>query len=415
MATVARLILNDLKAPGAADAGAVVDLLPVIAGIRHRQRPVAQRNFCWFGPAIDKTLGGMLTRGRWPPRLLAPLIIGASLCVTTVPACAPELAPPLSPEPTATSRSALSGEIAAPKPAESTVPAWPLPLPVKPASDIPYDNAALAYGRGRKLTQDSRFAEAVTQFTEAVRLTPTYALAFNARAYANIRLKRFGEALADLDQALTLNPSYANAYQNRSVARRHLGNTAGADADLLKAKELLAAHGRLPAPEPSKLIASIWPAEGRVTSGFGRRIDPFSGECAFHDGIDIDAHTGDPVRSTADGVVIHAGVDMGSYGRVVVVDHGSSTQTWYAHLATIDVIVGQHVHRAQVIGAAGNSGRATAPHLHYEVRIDGVPRDPYLYYLSRRDLSPPGHIQNPSLAHRSQRLTVNTAVRCEKQ
>ncbi len=94
----------------------------------------------------------------------------------------------------------------------------------------------------------------MTQFTEAVRLTPTYALAFNARAYANIRLKRFGEALADLDQALTLNPSYANAYQNRSVARRHLGNTAGADADLLKANELLAAHGRLPSPGPSKLI-----------------------------------------------------------------------------------------------------------------------------------------------------------------
>ena len=106
---------------------------------------------------------------------------------------------------------------------------------------------------------------------------------------------------------------------------------------------------------------------------------------------------------------------MGGYGRVVMVDHGGSTQTWYAHLSTINVIVGQDVHRAQVIGAVGDSGHATAPHLHYEVRIDGVPHDPYLYLLSRHDLSPPGHIQNPSLAHRSQRLTANAAVRCEKE
>ena len=267
MATVARPILNDLKAPGAADAGAVVDLLQALAGIRHRQPPVTQRNFCCSGWAVGKTLGRLLTRGSRPPHLLAPLVIGALLCVTTVPARAPGPAPSLSLEPTATARSALSGETAAPKPTESTAPAWPLPLPVRPASDIPDDGAALAYWRGRKLTQDSKFDEAVKQFTEAILLTPTFALAFNARAYANIRLKRFGEALADLDQALNLNPSYANAYQNRSVARRHLGNRSGADADLVKAKELLAAHDRLPIPGPNKLITSIWPVEGRVTSG----------------------------------------------------------------------------------------------------------------------------------------------------
>jgi tetratricopeptide (TPR) repeat protein len=103
----------------------------------------------------------------------------------------------------------------------------------------PAEGAALAYSRGRKLMEESKFSEAAEEFTKAVLLDPKFTLAFNARAYANIRLKRYHEAIADLDQALTLNPYYANAYQNRSVARRALGDKAGADADSAKAKELL--------------------------------------------------------------------------------------------------------------------------------------------------------------------------------
>jgi len=350
------------------------------------------------------------------PRLLAPLVVGALLCVSTVPVRAQELAASFSLEPTTTPRAALPGEIAAPRLIELAAPTLPAPQPVKPAFNVSSEGAALAYWLGRKLTQESRFDEAVTQFNKAVLLTPTLALAFNARAYAYIRLKRFGEALADLDQALNLNPSYINAYQNRSVVRRLLGNRAGADADLVKAKELLSAQGQLPVSAPHKPITGIWPVDGCVTSGFGRRLDPFSGEGAFHYGIDIDAQTGDPVRSTGDGVVVHAG-NMTGYGRLVVVDHGGGTQTWYAHLETINVIVGEDVHRAEVIGAAGKSGRATATHLHYEVRIDGVPRDPYPYltHLSGQDPGSPGTMQDPSLAHRGRRLTANAAAKSDKQ
>ncbi|MDR3701717.1 MAG: peptidoglycan DD-metalloendopeptidase family protein [Candidatus Sulfopaludibacter sp.] len=332
------------------------------------------------------------------------LVIAVVLWCTTVLAAA-ELSPTLSPKPTEVALSAPIAKAPTPKCTESKALSSPPPLPVKLTPDTTSDKAALAYWLGRKLIQDGKFTEAVKQFTEAVLLTPTLALAFNGRAYANIRRKLFSEALTDLDQALKLNPYYANAYQNRSVAKRHLGDRGGADADLAKAKELLLALGQSSDSRTNTAITSIWPVEGRVTSGFGRRIDPFSGEGAFHYGIDIDAQTGDPVRSTADGIVIHEGMDTGGYGRLVVLDHGDGTQTWYAHLSLIKVTVGQDVRRGEVIGAAGSSGHATAPHLHYEVRVGGVPRDPYLY-LSRHLA---GH--GKSTLARSERLTARAAVK----
>ena len=123
---------------------------------------------------------------------------------------------------------------------------------------------------------------------------------------------------------------------------------------------------------------SIWPLEGRVASGFGERADPINGEGAFHPGIDIDAPYGTPVRAAGDGEV--AGGTTGSgYGLEVILDHGHDVETIYAHLSGIAVIPGQHVIRGQVIGYVGQSGRATGPHLHYEVRIHNVPVNPHKY------------------------------------
>jgi murein DD-endopeptidase MepM/ murein hydrolase activator NlpD len=139
---------------------------------------------------------------------------------------------------------------------------------------------------------------------------------------------------------------------------------------------------------PASATPDIWPVDGVLIGGFGMRMDPFSGEGAFHKGVDIRAETGTPVRTTADGIVIHAGWDMSGYGRMVVVDHGSGTQTWYAHLSRINVTVGQDVRRGDVIGAVGSTGRVTAPHLHYEVHIDGVVRNPYVF-LSKASLFHP--------------------------
>ncbi len=123
---------------------------------------------------------------------------------------------------------------------------------------------------------------------------------------------------------------------------------------------------------------SLWPLEGRVTSSFGERLDPFNGEGAFHSGIDICAPYGTPVRAAADGEV--TGTPLGAgYGRGIVLDHGHDVLTVYGHLSAIAVLPGQHVVRGQVIGYVGESGRATGPHLHYEVRVHNVPVNPHKY------------------------------------
>jgi len=126
---------------------------------------------------------------------------------------------------------------------------------------------------------------------------------------------------------------------------------------------------------------SMWPIEGRVASSFGERQDPFNGEGAFHSGIDIDAPYGTPVRAAGDGDVISASLVSG-YGREVVLDHGPDLRTVYGHLSAMAVLPGQHVTRGQVIGYVGQSGRATGPHLHYEVRVHNVPVNPHKYLRS---------------------------------
>jgi murein DD-endopeptidase MepM/ murein hydrolase activator NlpD len=123
---------------------------------------------------------------------------------------------------------------------------------------------------------------------------------------------------------------------------------------------------------------SIWPVDGRLLSPFGGRTDPFSGEGAFHKGVDISAVAGTPVHAAADGIVSFAQMESG-YGRVVKIDHGNGIETYYAHLSRFYVQAGQSIRRGDVVGAVGSSGRTTAPHLHYEVRIGNVQVNPYRY------------------------------------
>ena len=122
-------------------------------------------------------------------------------------------------------------------------------------------------------------------------------------------------------------------------------------------------------------IPSMWPVHGRITAGFGERLDPFSGEGAFHPGLDIAAPYGTDVEAAGDGMVMEAGRDAG-YGRSILLDHGDGISTRYGHLSKIFVVVGEEVKRGEVIGAVGMSGRTTGPHLHYEVGIHGAPVNP---------------------------------------
>ena len=123
---------------------------------------------------------------------------------------------------------------------------------------------------------------------------------------------------------------------------------------------------------------SVWPVRGWVTSRFGSRISPFSGIQKFHEGMDIAAQTGTPVVASADGVVVKAGFGTG-YGNMVEISHGYGIKTLYAHNSRLNVKAGQRVRRGDVIAYAGDSGSSTGPHLHYEVRLNGLPVNPGKY------------------------------------
>jgi len=122
----------------------------------------------------------------------------------------------------------------------------------------------------------------------------------------------------------------------------------------------------------------MWPVAGFIKSGFGMRMHPIFHAMRFHAGIDIVAPNGTLVKAADGGEVIQAGYDHG-YGNSIVIYHGGGFATWYAHLSSIRVSVGQVVARGQVIGLVGATGWATGPHLHFEVRINGAAQNPLQY------------------------------------
>jgi murein DD-endopeptidase MepM/ murein hydrolase activator NlpD len=121
-----------------------------------------------------------------------------------------------------------------------------------------------------------------------------------------------------------------------------------------------------------------WPAKGPTGSGFGLRVHPIFKVAKPHNGLDITAGMGVPVSASKAGAVIFAGV-MTGFGNVVMIQHEGPVTTVYAHLSKIVVRVNEKVDRGEVIGAVGATGWATGPHLHFEVRVNGVPRDPMLF------------------------------------
>jgi murein DD-endopeptidase MepM/ murein hydrolase activator NlpD len=133
--------------------------------------------------------------------------------------------------------------------------------------------------------------------------------------------------------------------------------------------------GVAPVPPPSP-GAMQWPLSGPITSPFGMRLNPFGGgHTEFHPGIDIGVAVGTTIAAAAPGRVIIVGWVSG-YGNYVAIDHGGGISTGYGHLSSFFVSVGQEVQRGQAIGASGNTGRSTGPHLIFEVRRNGTPVDP---------------------------------------
>ncbi len=184
-------------------------------------------------------------------------------------------------------------------------------------------------------------------------------------------IKQKLEGPSDISGEGKLTPSFAESVEEYNFLR--------------SANAMELHHDRTRWIQPANARPSIWPVAGRLTGAFGGRLDPFSGEGAFHTGVDISAPIGAAVRTTADGVVLKASWE-GGYGLMVEVDHGGGVRTYYAHLSRTFVQTGQAVRLGEVVGAVGATGRVTAPHLHYEVRIGGAPINPYGYHLAKSGL-----------------------------
>ncbi len=127
-------------------------------------------------------------------------------------------------------------------------------------------------------------------------------------------------------------------------------------------------------------IPSKWPVIGYISSGFGYRTSPFTGKREFHRGIDISVRSGTPVKAPADGIVTTIAHGHG-YGLSIIIKHGYGIKTRYAHLKKVFVKKGQFVRRGSVIALAGNSGRSTGPHLHYEVLLNRIAMNPLRFIM----------------------------------
>ena len=182
-------------------------------------------------------------------------------------------------------------------------------------------------------------------------------------------LKRKLEGADDIVSESALIPTYKESIE---------------EYNFLKSASFSRIHHNFARSWQKNVTPSMWPVNGHLLSRFGEREDPFSGEGAIHTGVDISATQGTPVRAAADGIVYQAEY-AGAYGKMVIIEHGNGMTTRYAHMSRFDVIPGQEIRRGEVIGYSGATGRVTAPHLHFEVRVGGSPVNPYPY-LSRSSM-----------------------------
>ena len=164
--------------------------------------------------------------------------------------------------------------------------------------------------------------------------------------------------------------------QMKTDIERLESETASQEQSLSELEKLLQSKKEMLVHTPS-----IWPAHGWVTSGFGFRTNPFTGLNQMHEGLDIANRVGTPVIAPADGIVSDTGRDS-SYGNVVVISHGFGVITRFLHLNKIFVRAGQRVKRGDKIAEVGTSGLSTGPHLHYEVRVNGIPVNPLRYIVN---------------------------------
>ncbi len=209
--------------------------------------------------------------------------------------------------------------------------------------------------------------------------------------------KKLGAAKFETDMEATLSNA-VNELNQRSQVIESIFHAVGIDFNVKDAKTVIdsdAGIGGPYIPFDDKLYENLLfttdsyldkiqavplgaPIPGRITSGYGRRLDPFTHKPAIHYGIDIQNKRGTKIVATADGKVIETGYDRG-YGKFIKIDHGNEFNTLFSHAKKICVRKGQIIKRGQIIGLVGNTGRSTGPHLHYEIHFKKKTINPYKY------------------------------------
>jgi murein DD-endopeptidase MepM/ murein hydrolase activator NlpD len=240
------------------------------------------------------------------------------------------------------------------------------------------ENISYRAATGELTSQISALQAALTDLSAQAHLDPSTAKAF-AKLPALVRGQAMGGA-SDVQTRTLLSAAVRSPEDTFGVLKDLLGNLERrlnlVRGDITKQTAL------------ANATPSIWPALGWLTSSYGARTDPFSGLSAHHLGIDIAADKGQPIYVSANGIVKSAEWS-GDYGNMVVVEHESGLTTRYAHMSKIAVIPGAKVGRGDVLGYVGATGRASGPHLHYEIWANGRPLNPLQLLLGKPETPAP--------------------------
>lgn len=249
-------------------------------------------------------------------------------------------------------------------------------------ADISIGVAYLELLTGLSSGTADRYQEAVdAEAAEEAKVKEVEAM-LNAEALSLDRAKNdFETTIASLDEQRAVLAARAAQQSARlaeidGVIDQYENELAALEREEDSIQALIYAANNPPSSGSGNLIR---PVPGAVSSGFGPRIHPIYGTSKMHNGVDMNASQGDPIKAAGSGTVILSGV-KGGYGNTVMIDHGGGMVTLYAHQSKLGVSVGQTVSQGEVIGWIGSTGLSTAPHLHFEVRINGTPRNPVNYW-----------------------------------
>jgi murein DD-endopeptidase MepM/ murein hydrolase activator NlpD len=235
------------------------------------------------------------------------------------------------------------------------------------------ENANFKLATGELATQIVSLQGVIDELAARANLDPAAARAMQ-KLPARVKDRAMGGGQASPRPSSLLAASLAAPEDTFNVLRDALGRL---ELGLRNVRTDVERRQALAAATPS-----IWPTVGWVSSWFGQRSDPFTGDQGPHSALDISADKGSPVVATADGVVESAEWN-GNYGNLLVVDHGFGIKTRYGHLSGFAAKAGAKIRRGDLVGYVGATGRATGPHLHYEILANGQLIDPFDFFSRR--------------------------------